>query len=481
MNHVEKSFQNRAKSSPTADTARHLMFDDLAKLGRILVHTGDIAHSFVQGADDMDVICRDFSAFDPSRPLPQKGRGTADSLRAVQDEILPLLAASIGPRYLGFVTGGTTPAALAGDWLASAIDQNATGPEGSVNAAVEEQVINWLCEIANLPVPQFDGVLTTGATVSNLLGLVAGRQWCGEKVGVDIDADGAGALPDLELFAASPHASMIKDLSITGIGRNNFTKVATHSGSEKTDIADLQTKLAASDARGKIVIASAGTVNATDFDDFNAIADLCATYGAWLHVDAAFGMFAALDDRRAHLLAGLERADSITSDAHKWLNVPYDCGIFLTRHIDVLEKSCRVFAPYLDTKAEGNMYINRGVENSRRFRALPLWVSMQAYGRDGFSGIVRSNCDQAADLAAWVKSHDKLNLLRDPILNVTMFTGIGSDDDNRALLDRINATGEVFLTPTIYGGRFGFRAAFSNWRTQNHDLVIIKQAIETVL
>ena len=181
----------------------------------------------------------------------------------MQHEILPLLAASIGPRYLGFVTGGTTPAALVGDWLAGAIDQNATGPEGSVNAAVEEQVINWLCEIAHLPAKKFDGVLTTGATVSNLLGLVAGRQWCGEKVGVDIDADGAGALPDLELFAASPHASMVKDLSIAGIGRNNFTKVATLSGTEQTDVNDLKAKLAASDARGKIVIASSGTVNAT--------------------------------------------------------------------------------------------------------------------------------------------------------------------------------------------------------------------------
>ena len=288
-------------------------------------------------------------------------------------------------------------------------------------------------------------------------------------------------MPDLELFAASPHASMVKDLSIAGIGRNNFTKVATLSGTEKTDVDDLKAKLAASDARGKIVIASSGTVNATDFDDLTVIADLCAAYGAWLHVDAAFGMFAALDDRRSHLLAGLDRADSITSDGHKWLNVPYDCGIFLTRHIGVLEKCCRAFAPYLDTKAEGNMYINRGVENSRRFRALPLWVSMQAYGREGFAGIIRANCDQAADLAAWVRTHEKLELLAEPKLNVTMFASLGSDDDNRALLARINASGKLFLTPTVYGGRFGFRAAFSNWRTQDHDLLIIKQVIDAVL
>lgn len=471
---------NRASASPT-DNARHLMFDDLEKLGRILVETGDLAHGFVQGADDMDVTCRDFSAFDPSRPLSGQGSGTLDALRAAKEEILPLLAASIGPRYLGFVTGGTTPAALAGDWLASAIDQNATGPEGSVNAAVEEQVINWLCDLGGLPSDRFDGVLTTGATVSNLLGLVAGRQWCGERVGVNVDADGAGVLSDLEVFAATPHASMVKDLSITGIGRNSFTKVATLPGTEETDLDDLRAKLKTSDARGKIVIASAGTVNATDFDDLTAIADLCAAYGAWLHVDAAFGLFAALDDRRAHFLAGIDRADSITSDGHKWLNVPYDCGIFLTRHISVLETCCRAFAPYLATKAEGNSYINRGVENSRRFRALPLWMAMKAYGRDGFAAIIRANCDQAADLGAWVRTHEKLELLSEPKLNVTMFTSLGDDDQNRALLEKINATGKLFMTPTIYNGRFGFRAAFSNWRTQDHDLAIIKQAIDSVL
>lgn len=472
---------NRAKGSPTADTARHLMFEDLEKLERILLETGELAHGFVAGADDMDVSCRDFSAFDPSRPLPGQGRGALDALRAAKEEILPLLAASVGPRYLGFVTGGTTPAALAGDWMTGAIDQNASGPEGSVCAAVEELVVNWLCEMAGLPAQRFDGVLTTGATVSNLLGLVTGRQWCGEKIGVNIDADGAGALPDLQVFAASPHASMVKDLSIAGVGRNSFTKIATIGRSEQTDLDDLRAKLDASTARGKIVIASAGTVNATDFDDLNAIADLCAAHGAWMHVDAAFGMFAALDDRRAHLLSGLDRADSITSDGHKWMNVPYDCGIFLTRHIGVLETCCRAFAPYLDTPAAGNVYMNRGVENSRRFRALPLWMSIRAYGRDGFAGIVRANCDQASDFAAWVQSHDRLELLREPKLNVVMFAGTGSDENNRALIDRINASGKLFLTPTVYGGRFGFRAAFSNWRTRDHDLVIIKDAIDAAL
>jgi len=338
-----------------------------------------------------------------------------------------------------------------------------------------------LCELGGVPSDTFDGVLTTGATVSNLLGLVAARQWCGEQIGVNVDADGASVLPDLEIFAASPHASMIKDLSVAGIGRNSFTKVATTPGSEETDIADLKAKLVASDARAKIVIASAGTVNATDFDNLDAIADLCREFGAWLHIDAAFGFFAALDDRRAHLTRGIARADSITSDGHKWLNVPYDCGIFLTRHISVLETCCRAFAPYLDTKADGNSYINRGVENSRRFRALPLWMAMTAYGRDGIASIIRANCDQAANLAAWIRIHEKLELLREPKLNVTMFASRGTDDENRALLQRIKETGKVFLTPTVYGGRFGFRAAFSNWRTRDEDLVVVKQAIQTAL
>jgi glutamate/tyrosine decarboxylase-like PLP-dependent enzyme len=457
------------------------LFDDLEQLDQIIDQAGRIAFDFVSNADAIPTICHDTGHFVADAPLPVTGEGAKVALKAVEHDILPFVAASVGPRYLGFVTGGTTPAAMAGDWLASAIDQNATGPEGTVAAGVEEQVINWICDLAELPRDRFDGVLSTGATASNLLGVVTGRQWCGEQIGVDVDADGVAALPSFEIFAATPHASMIKDLSVAGVGRNNVVRVATTDGTEATSIADLRAKLSNSQAKSKMVIASAGTVNATDFDDLVAIADLCAAYGAWLHVDAAFGLFAALDDRRAHLLAGLERADSITSDGHKWLNVPYDCGIFLTRHVGILEKCFRAFAPYLESTAEGNNYINRGIENSRRFRALPLWMAIRAYGRDGLAGIIRANCDQTRNLAHWIADHKQLVLLRDPQLNVVMFCGPGGDDANRDLLARINQTGKVFLTPTVYDGRFGFRAAFSNWRTQDSDLAIIKDAIDAAL
>ncbi|MCC9622651.1 pyridoxal-dependent decarboxylase [Thalassospira sp. MA62] len=468
-------------SDSTDDDARDLMFNDFEKLDRILAQAGELAHGFVMDAGEADVICQYTSVFDPARPLPEQGVGTLDVLSRVTKEILPHVAASIGPRYLGFVTGGTTPAALAGDWITSAIDQNATSSDGSVASGVETQAINWICDLAGLPRDQFHGVLTTGATVSNLLGLVVARQWCGLQIGVDVDQFGAGAIPSLEIFAASPHASMIKDFSIAGVGRGSFTKIATKPGTEETDLSDLKNHLAASTAKAKIVIASAGTVNATDFDNLDAIADLCAGFGAWLHVDAAFGMFAALDPARAHLLNGLGRADSITSDGHKWLNVPYDCGIFLTRHVDVLETCCRAFAPYLGTDDNGISYINRGIENSRRFRALPLWVSILAYGKDGLAGVVQANCDQATKLAQWIDGHDKLDLIVKPKLNVTMFCGRGNDDDNRALLSRINATDQVFLTPTVYNGRFAFRAAFSNWRTRDSDLEIVKKAIDNAL
>ncbi|WP_417845040.1 pyridoxal phosphate-dependent decarboxylase family protein [Thalassospira sp.] len=456
-------------------------FEDLNQIGDIFAKVGEIAQDYLKSGDDAPVVCHDSSTFNPYLPLPAQGDGALAALDALKQDILPYLATSSGPRYLGFVTGGATPAAVAGDWIASTIDQNATGPEGSVASAVEQQVINWICDLGGLPRARFDGALTTGATASNLLAVVTARQWCGEQVGIDVDADGAVALPSFEVFSATPHASMIKDLSVSGVGRNNIIRVATEPGTEAMHVQDLADKLVNSASKAKMVIASAGTVNATDFDDLVAIADLCAAHGAWLHVDAAFGLFAALDERRAHLLAGIDRADSITSDGHKWLNVPYDCGIFLTRQISVLEKCFRAFAPYLASTVPGNNYINRGVENSRRFRALPIWMAITAYGRDGIADIVRRNCDQARDLAHWVADHDELILLRDPLLNVVMFCGRGNDDANRQLLARINATGKVFLTPTIYNERFGFRAAFSNWRTRGHDLVIVKNAIQGVL
>lgn len=403
----------------------------------------------------------------PVEELPQSGCGAAGALALFRRQIMPHLSASAGPRYWGFVTGGASPAALMGDWLAGSTDQNLAVSGDSIAPAVELQVLEWLRQLFGLPA-SFAGSLTSGATSANLLGLLCGRQFAGRVQGIDVAAEGLGSAR-IEVFSASPHASSLKGLAMAGLGRDRVIKVACEPGNERMDVADLKRCLAASDSPGKIVVASAGTVTGTDFDDLEAIAGLCRAHGAWLHLDAAFGLFASLLDDRPHWLRGIGAADSITSDAHKWLNVPYDSGIFLTRHIDLLEEVLAVPSPYLPSGGSAPHFMNRGVENSRRFRALPLWFALQAYGRNGVARVVDDNCRQAAQLADWLDASPDYRLLAPCKLNVVVFRP-ERHADTGTWLEKLNGTGLVFMTPGNWGGEAAVRAAFSNWSTSGVDL-----------
>ncbi|NJO70910.1 MAG: hypothetical protein HC825_02795 [Oscillatoriales cyanobacterium RM1_1_9] len=253
---------------------------------------------------------------------------------------------------------------------------------------------------------------------------------------------------------------------------------------EAMDIEDLELQLKASSAPIKIVISSAGTVTTTAFDDFQAIARLCQIHHAWHHLDGAFGLFARCSSRYRHLTQGAELADSITVDCHKWLNVPYDCGVALTRHRDLLEETFAVGAAYLNTEDTLPSLMNRGIENSQRFRGLPIWFSLMAYGSEGVQAMVESCCGLARQLADWIAISAHYHLLLPAHLNVVLFAGQFTGDQvtvnrlNQALLSRINQTGKVFLSPGYYQGQFCFRAALSNWRTGEEDLAIAQTALE---
>ena len=202
-----------------------------------------------------------------------------------------------------------------------------------------------------------------------------------------------------------------------------------------------------------------------------------------MHVDGAFGLFARSSPRFADLATGIERADSITTDCHKWLNVPYDCGLFLTRHLDLLEDTMRLTAPYLETDDPAPSYINRSVESSQRFRALPVWMTLLAYGRDGVREMVERSCDLATALGERIEAAEGYELLAPVRLNIVLFRGVLGDEAvsnarQKALMDAINATGKVFLTPGLFDGKHGMRAAFSNWMTQTHDVEIVAEALK---
>ncbi len=453
-----------------------LMQADLDNFAGLAEMVSQWAAAFTSGVDAMKVAnTSDQKLTDIS--VANSGKGFAVAMSAFLQQIAPHLSASAGPRYWGFVTGGANPAAQLGDWLTSTIDQNVGSPGDSIATAVELQTIQWLLQMVELP-SSFMGVLTTGATASNLLGLTCGRQYAGLQQQVDIAEEGLAKV-SIEVFSATPHASTVKCLSMVGLGRKSWRPVACLADSEAMDVADLARQLEASDCPGKIVVASTGTVTGNDFDNLHAVADLCEQHQAWLHVDAAFGLFSRLLERMRHESDGLERADSITSDAHKWLNVPYDCGLFFTRHPDLLQQSCSADAAYLHTESELPSFMNLGIENSRRFRALPLWMSLQAYGAEGVRHMVNANCLQARQLANWLESSEHFDLLKPCRMNVVVFRPRQKDAKEVAEFMRTtNESGEVYLTPGIWQGQAAIRAAFSNWRTTGEDVDRVCRLLE---
>ena len=423
----------------------------------------------------------------PPVTLPECGEGTQAVLARLYETVLPLLTGSAGPRYLGFVTGGATPAALAADWITSAVDNNASDASSSAVVQLEQQAIAMLCELFALP-GTMAGWFVSGATMANVTGLATGRQWLGEARGVDVADVGAAALPGLRVLSGTPHSSVVKAAAILGIGRSAIQQVATEPGTERVDIAAMRAVLAASDAP-TIIVANAGTVTTTAFDDLTALAALAREHGAWLHVDGAFGLFAALLPSHAAQLAGLELADSICGDAHKWLNVPYDSGFVLTRHPEVQSRVFRNAATYFASASALPDPFHYTPENSRRWRALAVWASLLAYGRAGVADIVAECCAGAASLGAWVASNPELELLAPVTLNVVAFRladhRVAGRDElavTARFLAASAASGHAFLSPGAFGGRRGVRAAFSNWRTSvGDDLPLIQSAIEAGL
>ncbi len=456
--------------------------DERYQVPDLLEATTAIAQRFLAGIGERPV--QPGAVTLPAATLPEMGLGTAAVLERLEQTVLPLLTASAGPRYLGFVTGGATPAALAADWLTAAVDNNAAEASSVAAVTLEQQAIAMLCDLLALPAVTV-GWFVTGATMANVVGLATGRQWLGEQRGVDVAEDGASVLPRLRLLSGTPHSSAVKAAAMIGMGRAAVQRVSTIGHSEQVDINELSTALRESDAP-TIIIANAGTVTTTAFDDLDAMATIAQEHGAWLHVDGAFGLFAMLLPAHASSLNGLHLADSICGDAHKWLNVPYDCGFALTRHAEVQSRVFRNAANYFFDNGALPDPFHFGPENSRRLRALPVWASLLAYGRSGIGDVVAECCACAASLGAWITDHPDLELLAPVSLNVVIFrlgdalvAGRDQGDVTRRFLAAVAAGGDLFLTPGAMGGQDGVRAAFSNWRTSvGDDLPLIQRGID---
>ena len=416
--------------------------------------------------------------------LPATGVGAAAAARLLVDRYGSAFSGSPGPRYWGFVNGGTTPAALAGDWLAAAVDQNSQLNGDGAAPFIEDEAVGMLKSLFGLP-ESMNGIFVTGGTMANHVGLGIALQRLGARRGIDVSEQGVGALGPVRIVTGESHSSIAKSAGMLGLGRHAVTEVARLESREAVDPAAMARILDHHRDEALIIVANAGTVLTGDFDDIDALADLAEEYGAHLHVDGAFGAFAACSPRFASLVQGMQRADTLASDGHKILNVPYDSGFVFARSLDDQVGMFKNVSSYQSPpRADPRHFIHLSPQNSRRLRALPAWLTLQAYGSDGYRAIVERCCDLSSELGRRIDGSDCFRLLAPVSFNVVCFQllhpdgAAASSDENAAFLDRVRDDGRVFVTPGNLRGTPCVRLAMVNWRTRAQDIEIAMAAFE---
>jgi glutamate/tyrosine decarboxylase-like PLP-dependent enzyme len=451
----------------------------------LLARACDISRAYLGGLASRHVGARapaDALRRELGGPLPDSGRDPAGVIEALAASADRGLVASPGPRYFGFVTGGSLPAALAADWLTSAWDQNGALFASSPAAAVVEEVATgWVLELLGLPATTGIG-LVTGCQMANFTGLAAARHAVLARAGWDLASNGLRGAPPIRLVAgAEAHATLFSALRMLGFGSREVTIVdADEQG--RLDLEALARAL--EDADGPVIVcAQAGNVNTGACDALRAIADLASARGAWLHVDGAFGLWAAVAPARRDLVAGFERADSLATDAHKWLNVPYDCGIAIVRDADAHRAAMTSSAAYLERPdAAGRDPLDWVPEASRRARGFALYAALRSLGRRGVGDLVERCCRLASLMADRLRVDPAVEIMNDVVLNQVLVrfhrtsrgtpgqAGSGVEDLTRAVIERVQREGTCWAGGTVWHGVTAMRISISNWSTTSDDV-----------
>ncbi len=457
---------------------------DHANLAAALDLAAREAKAYLEGIDE-DLVRPRGGVGLPDASLPEQGVGSLAAISELIEAAAEGSTRSAGPRYFHFVIGGGTPAALGADWLASAVDQNAYNWISSPFASRLEQIsIAWLKELFGLPAA-WSGVITTGATMANFTGLAAARRWWGLEQGVDVEAEGMSGLPPMTIMASGyVHVSALKAIAMLGLGRERV-RTLSRDIAGRLDLDALASTLRERDSEPVVIIANAGDVNTGDFDPIADIVALARKHRAWVHVDGAFGLFAALSPTTRHLVEGVEQVDSVGVDGHKWLNVPYDSGYAFVRDPVYLGGAFGASASYLGAEALARpVFGNLGPEMSRRARSLAVWATLRAYGREGYRAMVERHLRLAQRVAEQVDAAPDLERLADVPLNVICFRyrppGIPDDqldDLNRILGELVLEDGRVYFGTTVYAGKVAFRPAIVNWRTREEDADLIVSTV----
>ena len=399
---------------------------------------------------------------DFERPLPEHPIDAATVLRQLDVIGSPGTGASAGGRYFGFVIGATLPAALAANMLASAWDQNAGLVVISpTTAKLETVALRWLLDALHLP-PTSAAGFVTGATMANFTCLAAARHSLLARVGWDVEAQGLFGAPPLNVIVGDEvHVTALKALAMLGLGRARITRVpADDQGRMRAD------KLPPLDDR-TILLLQAGNVNTGSFDPMADIIPKARDAGAWVHVDGAFGLWAAATPSRAALITGVEDADSWALDAHKWLNVPYDSGVAICRDRDALRGATAVSAAYLVQGAEREPceYVP---ELSRRARGVDVWAALSALGRSGIAEMIERNCRQATRFADGLRDAG-YEILADVVLNQVLVS-FGDDETTRRVIAGIQSDGTCWCGGTVWQKRTAMRISVCSWATTDEDV-----------
>jgi len=419
------------------------------------------------------------------RPLPLEAEGEEAAYRDFRDFVLPYPLGNIHPRFWGWVNGTGTPLAALAEMLAATVNPNVAGFDQAA-ALVERQVVDWLKEMLGYPAGA-SGLLVSGGSMANALALAVARN---TGAGFDVRRNGLQQTGDrrLVLYASQQtHSSVQKGVELLGLGSEALCLLPV--GADLTlDIAALEARLRDDRRRGLhpiCVIGNAGTVNSGAIDDLTRLADLCEREKVWFHVDGAFGALAALSPALRPLLAGMERADSLAFDLHKWMYLPYEAGCVLVRRPEDHRNSFALVPEYLIRIPGGpatatTSFADLGIQLSRGFRALKVWMALKADGVRKYGRLIQQNVDQAAYLTGLVRNSDHLELTAPAPLNIVCFryTVSGRDDEplndlNRNILVRLQESGVALPSYTTIDGRFCIRVAITNHRTRRADLDLL--------
>ena len=404
------------------------------------------------------------------QPLPEAPSDPATVLAELDASVSPATMAMAGPRFFGFVIGGALPAALAANWLASAWDQNAALESVTPGVArVEAVALRWLVDVLGLA-PGTEGAFVTGATMANFTALAAARHAVLARAGWDVAADGlAGAPPVTVIVGEETHPTLLKSLGLLGFGRRGVVRLPV----------DAQGRIRA-DALPRlsgptIVCLQAGNINTGAFDPFDALCMRAREAGAWVHVDGAFGLWAQASPRLAPLSRGVERADSWATDAHKWLNVPYDCGLAFVREPGALPAAMSISAEYLPTSGAQRSPSDFTPELSRRARGVEVWAALRSLGRSGLADLLDRNCRQARRFATRL-AEAGCEILNEVVLNQVLVS-FGSPEETRHVIAAVQEDGTCWCGGTVWQGRAAMRISVCSWATTDADVELSIEAI----